>query len=281
MPGKTKMRTYERRITLFIDFLGFKELVDRTATDATFLDRIVDAMERVGKIGQVGKIGDGYEWIHKSQRATQFSDCVVVSYKVDEQSGVFDLLNNVAICVIQLASQGFLLRGGVTVGDLHHTGKHVVGPAMIEAYRLESKVAKYPRIVIDPMLIRAARKAHAPDDEEEYVRIFMTPDDDGHYFFDYVSWKSVVEHTGCDDEAYPGYLQTIGFLVRDGFQHADIGVVEKFLWLHKKYVTAIEFFESLPAKGRYRRESWEQCNAIESLRKFEDLVEKAKTTLGA
>jgi hypothetical protein len=234
---------------------------------------------------QVGCIGEGYEQIHESQRVTQFSDCIVVSYKVDEQSGVFNLLNNIAFCVIQLASQGFLLRGGVTVGDLYHTEKHVVGPAMIEAHRLESQVAKYPRVLIDPTLIAVARNAHnedhAPDDEEEYVRVFMTPDQDGQYFFDYVSWKSVVADTGCDDEAYPEYLQTIGFLIREGLQHADKRVVEKFLWLHKKYIAAIESFEIIPAEHTYRRQNWEQCNAIQSLRKFEDLAETARRKLGS
>ena len=34
---KSKMLTYERRLTLFIDFLGFKEHVQHTVADTKFL----------------------------------------------------------------------------------------------------------------------------------------------------------------------------------------------------------------------------------------------------
>ena len=101
-------------------------------------ERLVSAMDRVGKIAD----DDGI--FHKSQRITQFSDCIVVSYRVDEESAVFWLLTEIAFCVIDLVERGFLLRGALTVGDMLHTAKHVVGPAMVEAYELESKVAKFP-----------------------------------------------------------------------------------------------------------------------------------------
>lgn len=39
----------------------------------------------------------------------------------------------------------------VTVGDLLHTERHLVSPAMVKAYELESKVAKFPRVLLDPI----------------------------------------------------------------------------------------------------------------------------------
>lgn len=65
---------------LFIDFLGFKEIVSRTTSDQPFLARLVEAMDCVGQIGR-----DNKEF-SKSQRITQLSDCIVVSYHVDEES---------------------------------------------------------------------------------------------------------------------------------------------------------------------------------------------------
>ena len=41
-----------------------------------------------------------------------------------------------------------LVRGGVTIGKLHHSGGVVFGEAMVDAYRLESRVAIYPRVVV-------------------------------------------------------------------------------------------------------------------------------------
>jgi len=94
-------RRYERRLILFIDFLGFKEHVDRTTTDPEYLTRLIDAMNLVGKIGK------GLEELHRSQAITQFSDCIVASYRITEASAVFDLLSEVALCVIELAWKGF------------------------------------------------------------------------------------------------------------------------------------------------------------------------------
>lgn len=272
-------RRYERRLILFIDFLGFKEHVDRTTTDPEYLTRLIDAMNLVGKIGK------GLEELHRSQAITQFSDCIVASYRITEASAVFDLLSEVALCVIELAWKGFLVRGGVTVGDLYHTKSHIVGPAMVEAYRLESKVAEYPRIVIDHKVVAVARQSHrdghTPDDEERYVRDFMTKDDDGQFFFDYVSWDSVVRISGGDDDLYPEYLQAIGRLIKEGLAKPDLRVVKKYLWLHKQFVAAIVNVETIPSDGAYRIENWEACAAIESLPKLVDLATKATARVAA
>jgi hypothetical protein len=38
----------------------------------------------------------------------------------------------------------------------------------------------------------------------------MTKGEDGQHYFNYVSWRSVVETTGMDDDDYPLYLRDIG-----------------------------------------------------------------------
>ena len=45
-----------------------------------------------------------------------------------------------------------LIRGGATVGELHHKGGDVIGNTLIEAYKLESCVANYPRIAVSRKL---------------------------------------------------------------------------------------------------------------------------------
>ncbi|MGY6281921.1 hypothetical protein ACXIT0_03425 [Methylorubrum extorquens] len=254
---------YERRIVLFIDFLGFKELVERTRREPGTLSDLVAAMD------EVGRIGENDPDLHRSQRVTQFSDCIVVSYRVEEQSASFWLLNEVAFCVIALVERGFLLRGAITVGDLLHTDAHVVGPAMVAAYELESRVAKYPRVIVDPKLLVVARAARSPDhsaaEEERYVRAFLTRDDDGHDYFDYVSWRSVVEVTGGTDEYYPGYLRKVHDIIAAGLRHENPGILEKYLWLHAKYVAQLQSFANLPAEHGYWRQNPGHREALTSL----------------
>jgi hypothetical protein len=47
---------------------------------------------------------------------------------------------------------GLLVRGGISRGRLYHQGRVVAGEALVDAYRLESEVAKLPRVVISPRL---------------------------------------------------------------------------------------------------------------------------------
>ena len=252
---------YERRLILFIDFLGFKEIVAGTEDDPAALRRLVAALNDVGRIGEGATF--------RSQRVTQFSDSVVLSYRVNEPSGVFWMLNTMALTVISLAGRGFLLRGAVTIGALHHTRRHVVGPAMVRAYEMESIEARHPRVIVDPAVIPLSRQRrnidHTPDDEEEYVRSFLVEDDDGRLFFDYISWQPVVAVAGGDDDLYPDYLATLAGLIRTGLAHRNVGVVEKYLWLHHRYEAAITSFAAMPSDAPYRHSNPENCSAIEAL----------------
>jgi hypothetical protein len=243
-----KLPSYEERLILFIDFLGFSEIVETTATNSKALHRLVRAMDRLGEISD--------STILPLHKVTQFSDSIVVSYRITEQSAVFHLLNAIAFCVVDLAQMGYLVRGGVTVGKLYHTGKHVVGPAMIDAYRLEAKIAQVPRVVIDKKLLAIARKyrdeMHTEEDEAKYASNYMTLDRDGQYFFDYVSFRSVIEVTGGEADLYPAYLRSLGHLLAEGLVHPDLAVRAKYVWLHRRYLAEIEQVESLPEVHPFR-----------------------------
>jgi hypothetical protein len=92
----------------------------------------------------------------------------------------------------------------------------------------------------------------------------MTKDHDDRYYFDYVSWKSVVAVAGGADRLYPGYLRKVGGLIETGLKHHNTGVVEKYLWLYGQYIKAISLVEQLPADHGYRTENPDHCIAIEN-----------------
>lgn len=268
---------YERRLILFLDFLGFREIVAETTADPAVLGSLIAGLNAIGRIVEDGSV--------ESERVTQFSDSLVVSYRVDETSGVFWLLHAMAMTVVELAGRGYLLRGAVTIGDLLHDDHHIVGPAMVAAYEMESQRAIMPRVIIDPAVLDIAREhrgdLHTPDDEEEYVRSFIALDDDGEHFFDYVSWRSVVEIVGADDESYGAYLAQISRLVERGLRHSDARVLQKYLWLHRHYIAAIELFEVMPGDHPYRTQSPDNCALITCLPRFEALCAAASAAVAA
>src|SRR5690606_3162004 len=100
-------------------------------------------------------------------------------------------------------------------------------------------------------------------------------DDDGHLFIDYVSWDAVVAHAGVEDHYYPGYIAQLSDIIEAGLQHEDIRVVEKYLWLHPRYVAQLDRFKALPSDHGYRQESWENIEAIESLPTHKKLAKQA------
>lgn len=271
--AKPEHPKYEERIILFLDFLGFKEIVEGTVGNPTQLETLLGAVDRLYQIG--ADDNDLYE----SVSATTFSDSVVLSYAVRERSAVFYLLLDIAFAIIDLAMRGFLVRGAVTIGELVHTKKYLVGPAMVRAYEMESKEAKYPRVLLDPRLVDIAAKAHAdhhdPEDEAAYVKLFMTKDRDGRHFIDYVSWDAVVRLTGMDDEGYPSYLGDISAILRRGLGKPHPGVLEKYLWIHDQYTAAIASFESLKPDHPYRIENPENYEAVVGLPKLDDEAKRA------
>ena len=144
---------------------------------------------------------------------------------------------------------------------------------------MESKVANYPRVIVDPAVLSVARQyrspIHSADEEERYVRRFLATDTDGRLYFDYISWESVVEVAGADDDFYPAYLAQISRLLGDGLQHNDPKVAEKYLWLYRHYVAALNIFNQMPSDHPYRLQSPQNCLAIEALPRHDESAARA------
>jgi hypothetical protein len=110
--------TYEPRLILFLDILGLREIVADTTKDPEALRLLIAAIDAISELSTDDVPG--------SKQVSQFSDSIVVSYALTEQSAVFFLVNEVALTIINLAFRGFLLRGAITAGDLVHTNRHLV-----------------------------------------------------------------------------------------------------------------------------------------------------------
>lgn len=250
---------YERRICAFIDILGFKEHIERSVSEAEYIQEIKAAIDNIKEMGDTN--------VHlKSQLVTQFSDSIVISYLFDEPAACFHVLNDLGISVIQITNRGFLLRGGCVVGDLVHTDDYVFGPAMNHAYEIESKIAVFPRIVIDKDVIIAGANApkqdHTPEEELRYIGAMLKQDEDDLYFIDYISWENVVEALGADDYDYPGYLSRLGEILDRGLASTDPSILRKYEWIRKQFNGVIKNYRSMPKKHGYRIQNPDVWQAI-------------------
>lgn len=141
---------YTKRIIAFVDILGFSTFISDSISDTTVRRKLLKATELIHKIKE--------RHDEKCQIST-FSDSAVISYPLDLHGSLFNILVDVIHLQLWLGQIGIMIRGGITIGDLYHDGDILFGPAMNEAYRLESKVATYPRVIIESDILKKAYKS--------------------------------------------------------------------------------------------------------------------------
>jgi hypothetical protein len=233
-------KDYERRVVLFLDLLGFKEIIDkRDASD------INDALSIVKGIKELDEDQKKYG-VKTTRLATHFSDSLVVSFDITDPSQVFYTLHDIQTMLYELAEKNYICRGGVVVGDIYHSEKYVFGPAFFEAHKLESTVAKYPRIIIDKSVFTVAAEnhidIHSSASELEYICDgLVTRDGDGKYYIDYIEKidEFFIEQDGkLNKKQYLEYAKKLKEMSDDMISKPY--TKNKGEWLRAKYEKLIE-----------------------------------------
>ncbi len=139
---------YQDRFLAFIDILGFGQFVQsRKDSPSEVIKKVRDVYEKL------------YNRLNQARTSdidinfSMFSDSVVISKVVgDDDEAKKDSIQELVWCVnqvvVELLSCGFLTRGAIVRGQIVHEDQFIVGPALINAYKLETMTATYPRIII-------------------------------------------------------------------------------------------------------------------------------------
>ena len=167
---------YQDRFILFIDILGFRNIISKTQTDSSIAESLYKVLnslrsEEIGlesfgsintevieadgrNITEVQKFLAMANSMFRSQYSlsiTHFSDSLVISCDANHEDTCFIIFDLIARLNYRLWNEHqLLMRGGVTVGKLvHEENGPLFGPAMVRAYDIESKLSKFPRVLID------------------------------------------------------------------------------------------------------------------------------------
>jgi hypothetical protein len=230
---------YENRIVAFIDILGFKELVNQSISiDSTDDSHKIDELNKVLiSARRILDIDDPEKGLYTSRMVTQFSDSMVLSYRVDEESSLFNILINILHLVINLLADRILCRGGISYGKIIHTDKVIFGPALISAYDTESKAALYPRIIIDTTIIKKAIEyrvwGHTAEDEQNYISEIVSEDTDQMYYVDYFL-KAESEFDNLENDM-PDHIKNLQEIIDRGILSEKPDLRVKYGWLANKY----------------------------------------------
>jgi hypothetical protein len=133
---------YEKRTVAFYDVLGWRNKINRAGIDS----RKLAELQKI--VLMFALFSESATFRAEDVRVSTFSDNVVVSCPVDSTS-VGVLFTRLSMVQVRAALSGFLIRGGITIGDIFHDERVVFGPALVKAYAIESEVANYPRLVLD------------------------------------------------------------------------------------------------------------------------------------
>src|ERR1700730_17801797 len=190
---------YERRAVAFYDVLGWRNHIASAAGDRAKIGELRRVILRASRM-----LGAQRERLSHDIRYSTFSDNIVISVAPKEES-IIHLLGTLACFQVGSAAAGFLVRGGVTIGELIHDAESVFGPGLNRAYELESTIAAVPRIVIDQNVLAAAN--HVPFFVvEENELSFLDPFT--HEFNSFVS--------SIDAEHPPEFWNSVGLPDRSG-----------------------------------------------------------------
>jgi len=230
MASKKDVIRYEDRVVCFLDILAFRQHVRRTIADdqSVIVQNVREIEDAFLKVRD--ELKSVQEKCEYSTKITQFSDCIVISFLADEQSGVFYNFQSILWILIELIKRGFICRGGIVRGHLVHNNHLLFGPAMIDAYELEKKAAHYPRVILYKSIISLSREHPAPhhnaSDEIAFINELAVKDFDGMYYIDY--FGAALKELDDPEYDYLLYLQNMSNLIEEGLNNKDPAIRLKY-----------------------------------------------------
>lgn len=214
---------YQIRAIAFFDILGWRQAVEDSALDPDLRKNLLNAVWYFS-----ARMQDYIETEttnHPSlDEYSQFSDSLIVSFPYENYYDLYRLLKFVTEFQGSMLMSGLPLRGGVTVGALFHMDAIAFGPAMNRAYYLESKIAKVPRVIIDPELDAVVKEAASKLPKHWS---FVIRDDAGYYETDFLTIYAKSERVA----------QIIDCKIDTWIEkyHSNESILMKYQWLKSRW----------------------------------------------
>ena len=171
----------------YIDVLGYKQLL-KEYSEEKFLNIMHEILTHSMAQARSFNLGG-----HIDIQTNVFSDNMVLSapYSIPNVHMTIQAIQEIQSAI--LLHYGICLRGSITRGNFYRNRNYVYGSALINAYKVESEIAIYPRVVVGQELISDIM-------EQRPILCNGTPsivfipgstgifqDNDGAYFIDYMN----------------------------------------------------------------------------------------------
>ncbi len=155
-------KNYSETLVTYIDILGFGEKVENNNCDEIY-GSLKNFYNVTGEADDLKKLFD--------LKVITYSDTSLRFYKIKKLPFGLLLFEIINIGMIQchLLFQDTLIRGCIHAGDFFSSENTFYGPALIDAYNLESKSVIYPMIALSPKISQILEEKEAFFDEHDML----------------------------------------------------------------------------------------------------------------
>jgi len=219
--GSEKNYEFEECFVAFLDVLGIKDLLKDIGYNGDLISKIIETIKVNSKIidantKQTSEYGD------LDIRSFYFSDSFAFIMK-KEPENLPHLFLIIRYLQDRFWEKGFCFRGAVTLGKMYFPKKSenvLIGQGLVDAYKLESEIAIYPRIMVSDKLVKYIRNEKISGDpflEKKEGRLLtegIKKDKDGVYFLDLLN-KKIVRKVGEEIKQNGSLFSIIGLDARE------------------------------------------------------------------
>lgn len=250
------MNYYENRVVLFLDILGFKNIIKDTVDN--FGNENEEKIELLKHLilSMRSKFRSFKSEYSNAKMVTQFSDSIVVSFIIDEDE-ISNLFSVIQKLLVHFVNNRVICRGAISYGKIIHTNTILFGPALVDAYETETKAALYPRVILDKSILEIVFNEErnknklfdgAPFAIEALINKFLNQDTDDKYYIDYFITPFKIKSNIQDKILYNENLRNI---IIDGLKHEAPDLKVKYCWMKNKYNNLINSVNESTLKYDY------------------------------
>lgn len=237
-------RKFRKAVTIFIDILGSQHREDFDEWYKVM--SIFSAM-----IEQEKELDKTHPWTVYKRETHVFSDCAYIIYDYkdnveDSRKDLYKLMGiacyNTEKVLYEFLKNGFIARGAITYGDLFYDNEKNIwfGPAMNRAFSLESKKARFPRVIIDP---EYAEDLYLFNENQYRSDLFqrmsngeiLCRDTDGFIYLNYLNHMKLNRHSMESEYISEKVLQlcSVERAAKRETKELQESIKEKYDWLEK------------------------------------------------
>jgi len=258
----------DNAIVVFIDILGYRDLVERVAAkpelvrgmENLFYGVVVDAMRKLAELeleditGEPDpEIQEYYSKVVSAIRVRCISDSFIFTLPVsavnfhcrsyDEKTTVGNCIETLFSAMVMLSTlfiskMGYTLRGGISYGNHYESERDrqffIFSEAFNRAVQLEKNVAKTPRIVMDEHVLQYLGKIGYPNID----KYFYKDEEDDYYCLDI--YRSLRVFGNAQNVLYH-IKQGITLAIQNNIGKPDVlAKLKHFAQYHNRWVTGAE-----------------------------------------